>query len=215
MKRIVSIFLVFLLIIACTFAAVDARNEAHAADPTPTCTVQVSNVVCVLAGVTILNSPINIPTVHVPGPTVTVSVPPVTQTVHIPGPTQTVTLPGGTQTITVTPAPATQTVTAPNSPSALPTATVTTTVQGGLGTTTVTSTPRQPQPTSGTLDPSGGGPLAGVPRIVKVTGVGVGIIALLALLILLGLYGGYYMGYKDSDRADANFFRALLNNSKE
>jgi hypothetical protein len=201
MKRLVSILAVIAMLIACIFAGVNASAEAN--DPTPTCTVQVSNVICVLAGVTILNQPINVPTVHVTGPTVTVTIPPIrtTQTVTVPGPTHTVTAPGSTQTITASPVVTTETVTATNGPSALPTATVT---ANGLSsaTTTVTATPRQDPSPSGTVDPDSG-VLSNIPPTVVKTGVGLGIIALLALLILLGMYGGYYIGYRDSDKADA------------
>ena len=156
-----------------------------------------------------MNQPISLPTVTVPGPTVTLPPPP-RVTVTVPGPTHTVTAPGGTQTISGPTQTVTQTTKPTNGPTALPTETVT--VSGGLDTsaTTVTATPRQPEPTSGTLDPDSG-VLDSVPPVVVKAGVGVGIIALLAVLILLGMYGGYYIGYKDSDKADANFFRALLN----
>lgn len=213
MKRISSVLVIIVMMVACLFAGIDA-NQAQASDPPPvTCTIQVSNVICVAAGITILNQHLDLPTVTVAGPTTNVTLPPIrtTQTVTVPGPTKTVQVPGQTQTIADPAQTVTQTVRPTNGPSALPTATQTVTTDSGLtSTTTITVSPVQPTPTSGTLDPDSG-PLKNVPPVVIKTGVGVGIIALLALLILLGMYGGYYLGYKDSDKADANFFRALLN----
>lgn len=211
MKRLLSVLVVVTMLVVCLFAGLDAnKTQAQASEPPVTCTVQVSNVICVAAGVTILNQHLTLPTVTVPGPTVTI--PPIrtTQTVTVPGPTQTVTAPGAVQTITEPGSVVTETVKPTNGPSALPTATQTVTAGGLTSVTTVTATPGQDDADDGTLDPDSG-PLAAIPPTVVKAGVGVGIIALLAALILLGMYGGYYIGYKDSDKADANFFRALLN----
>jgi hypothetical protein len=80
--------------------------------------------------------------------------------------------------------------------------------------TTVTATTRQDPAPSDTVDP-GSGPFDAIPPPVVKAGVGLGIVAALAVLILIGMYAGYYIGYKDSEKAEANFFRALLNPSKE
>ena len=213
MKRITAAFLIILLLMACLLAGADA-NRANAADPVE-CTVRVGNVICVAAGVTILNQPLNLPTVQVtvPGPTVTLPPPPratVTNTVTVPGPTVTApAAPGATQTITE-PGSVTTITTGPTAgPTRLPGATQSVT-ETATAVTTVTATPRQDPSPSGTLDPDSG-TIFNLPAPIVKTGVGFGIVSLLALLILLGMYGGYILGYKDSDKADANFFRALLN----
>jgi hypothetical protein len=45
---------------------------------------------------------------------------------------------------------------------------------------------------------------------------GIGLLTLLALigLILLGMYAGYILGYKDKERKDTDFMRALLDSVK-
>lgn len=47
---------------------------------------------------------------------------------------------------------------------------------------------------------------------VTIVEAGLGTLALLALmaLILVGMYAGYYLGYKDKEQKDTDFMRALL-----
>lgn len=85
-------------------------------------------------------------------------------------------------------------------------------------TVAVTITP-QPEP-SGQDDTQGDTiepeeePAVVIPEIELSTpeAVGLGTLSILglALLILLGMWLGYYLGYKDSDKAEAKFYRALL-----
>ena len=162
---------------------------------------------------TITLPPVTLPPVKV---TATVTAPPrppvtiqATKTVHVPGPTRTQFLGGSTATVTATPrASSTQGVPLPGITRA--TATVTKTV-------TVKSLPSgQPKPSHDTLGPdhsiipdipiidfSGSGP------VQKATLGFVAIITLIAL-VLLSMYAGYYLGFKDSNRNEAKFLDALL-----
>lgn len=219
MKRLSVVLVVLVMLVACLFAATTSSSQAQA--PEPVCTVQLLNIVCVQAGVQVLNQPLAIPTVRitlppltVPGPTrtVTVSPNPVRPTATV---TQRVTetapgAPGATRTIQGP----TTTVTKTVGPQKAPQATVTTTATPQVisSTETVTASPGQPTPTPGTLVPGGTRffPDSIPPPVVK-AGVGIGILLALAALILLGMYGGYYLGYKDKDKKEAKFLRALLN----
>lgn len=156
-------------------------------------------ITCSAAGIVVLNTVLNLPqappitlppivgpTIRVPGPTV-----------HVPGPTQTATVnvPGGTQTVK-----------APG-----PTATVTESALPSAGPTVTVSASGQDSPSSGTLAPRD--PVISFPSINTVPkAVGIGLLATLLLvgLILLALWAGYVMGFKDKERKDNDFSRALL-----
>lgn len=130
------------------------------------------------------------------GPTSTVTVRPPAQTVTVPGP-------GGST--------ATQTITA--TPKAGPTSTAT-------DSSTVSNTETgQPTPRTGTIIPGG---TVDYPAVdfgdghTTVVEAGIGLLALLALigLLLLAMYAGYALGYKDRERKDTDFMRALLDSVK-
>lgn len=135
--------------------------------------------------------------IEVPGPTVTVTAvpPPVTVTTTVPGPGQTVTVTEPAAqgpTPDSVPGPSTETVTV--SPAGQDP------VEGG---TIVDNTPRRPPIDFGD----------GTTTIVE---AGIGVLTLLALvgLLLLTMYSGYIVGYKDHERKDTNFMRALLDTVK-
>lgn len=165
-----------------------------------------------------------LPTITIKGPTitlpplppVTIRPPRVTETVTVPGPTTVVTqAPGGTETVYVV-----ETVVGPTSnvtvsttetttarPSDGPTQTVTEQTE-----TTVTASPtRQPEPDDGKVEPEPPAVDLGDGKTTIVE-AGLGVLSLLALvgLILLGLYAGYVLGYKDRENKDTKFMRALL-----
>lgn len=160
--------------------------------------------------------PDDIKTEFIPGPTVTVRPPPppappratVTVTERprvVPQPPR--------ETITVTPAPRTVTITPEPRIVPGPTETVTETPAPDTPDRT-----RQPDTNRGTINEDEPIPDAdhaltfpqwsvSAPEAV---GLGTLSILLLMLLILVGMWLGYYMGYKDSDKADAKFLRSLL-----
>jgi hypothetical protein len=84
-------------------------------------------------------------------------------------------------------------------------------------TETVTAEPTgQPATTPGTIEPTPSDDLRpqifpevdlGTPGAV---GLGFFSILLISTLILIGMYAGYYLGYKDGDKEEAKFLRALL-----
>lgn len=141
---------------------------------------------------TVTLPPAPIVTQFIPGPTETV-----TDTVRVPGPTATTTVsePSGTETIYLQ--SPTETVT--KTPEAIPAPTVTETV-----TNTVTKEVEvdKPQPDGVLFDP---------PPLTVPGAVGYSVLALLLMcgLILLGLWLGYILGYKDSEREERKFLEAL------
>lgn len=151
------------------------------------------------------------PPIRIPGPTQTVTVRPPRATVRAPGPT--VRIPGPTQTVTVVPE-----VPQPTGQPA-PTRTVTETV---TPTPTPPPAPRQeadqtdivrPEPSEDgffrfDFDPFDDEVTAG-----EVT-VGLGAILGLLGLILLALVAGYILGYKDKEKKETDFMRALLERAK-
>jgi hypothetical protein len=137
------------------------------------------------------------------GPTSTVTVRPPAQTVTVPGP--------GGSTVTQTVRPAPQTITA--SPNAGPPSTVT-------NTSTVSSTETRQNPhRTDTIEPGG---TVEIPSIdfndghLTTPEASIGFLTLLALvgLLLLAMYAGYVLGYKDKERKDTDFMRALLDSVK-
>lgn len=131
-------------------------------------------------------------TVEVPGPTKTETVPgptvTETETVEVPGPTRTerVEVPGPVRTETVKPEPQ-------------PTVTETTTE-----TVTVTKEVEVDKPEED-------GVLFDPPPVSPVEAVGYSSLALIVLcgLIILGLWLGYLLGYKDKERNETRFLSAL------
>lgn len=202
--RIVS--LIFCLLAACTIPFAYASNSSAAPVDTVNCTsVRVSpskvEVKCTAAGITVLNQTFTLP----PGPTVTLPpLPAETETIKVP-------VPGPTQTVTVT------------APGSGATATVTATE-----TVTETSKPDSPAPSSptkstgqvdnepATLEPSptpSDEPLISLPAPTTVKKAAITGLVLLGLmvLILLALFGGYILGYKEADVENATFMKRLLN----
>ena len=156
-----------------------------------------------------------IKTVRIPGPTQTV-------TVRAPGAETTVTVPGPTRTVTETVRVPGPVVTRTAQPGARPTATATETVTAS---TIITAKPapqttRQTPVEDDTIEDSDG--FLFFPDVnfgderVSAGEVGLSLLAVLGLagLILLAMYGGYGIGYKDKERRDTNFMRALLESTK-
>lgn len=196
-QALVSVLMVMLLVLTPVAFISFIPNEPAEAGigiPLPTVTVRVPGV-----------------TVTLPGDPITVRLPGETTTVRVPGPTATVTetqtINGSESTVTITPEPLpAETVTV--RPNAGPVPTVT-------ETTTVTPAPRQgeDEPATIELTPEDDA-VVKIPETnlgpAEAAGVGTLAILIVAGLILLGMYAGYYMGYKDSDKAEAQFYRSLL-----
>lgn len=183
----------------------NSTSQADAADPLVNCSqVNVDprhiRITCNAAGVIVLNTVVllpvvTLPPITLPGATVTVKIPPGPQptrtiTVPIPGPTKTVTT---TETKTI-------------GPSALPTDRPTATI-------TVNRT-RQPEIKYVTVEPTpkpdDNGTIINFPdspaEVITTAGIGLllGLIAAVAALWL-----GYIFGYKDAEKNEINFMRAL------
>lgn len=213
--RIVSI--IFCVLAACLIPFAAASNgvsaeAAPAVDIVNCASIRLDpghvEIRCTAAGLVVLDTTVTLP----PGATVTLPpLPPVT--VRVPGPTQTQTIrvpvPGPTQTVHVTEAVAgpTKTVTANG-----PTSTVT-------ATSTATSSTGQVDNGGGTLGPSPSAtpapndPVISIPSVTTVKGAVLGTIAILILcaIILAALFGGYTLGYKEADVANATFMKRILN----
>ena len=180
------------------------------------CIVNVSGTLGIVlcAGEPVANIPL--PTVSIAGPTVTLPPLPratttktvrppqvtVTKTVIAPGPTKRVTVPGPTRLATTTKTVAPETVTRTEVREETKTKVVT---------KTVTQSPRQARDTRGTIGPQEQHPGFPLYHSSPAEAVGIGLLTLLALvgLILLSMYGGYLLGYKDSERENVDFMRAL------
>lgn len=180
--------------------------------PVPGPTVTVPGATVTAPGATVTLPPI-------PGPTV--SLPPIIREIikiiQLPG--ETVTLPSETRTVTKSPEPRiiervvngperVVRVVQPGRPGPTVTATVTATPEAG-----------QPGPVPDRIEPAAPLDPPGIDfsdGINTPAEVGLSTLTLLGLmgLILLGLYGGYILGYKDKERAETNFMRALLDASK-
>lgn len=139
----------------------------------------------------------------IPGPTSTSTVTPPPVTVTVPGP------PGPTQTVTETSQPETVTAT----PDAVPDETVT-------ETTTVSPSETGQDPvddgTLGDNEPDDTSDIDFGDGDITIEEAGIGILTLLALvgLLLLSMYAGYVLGYKDKEAKDTRFMRALLDTVK-
>jgi hypothetical protein len=217
--RLASIFIVLLMAFTLIPAALVSNEQpAQAADVVTCSDIRINTdqvrVVCTLAGVVVLNDTINLP----PGPTVQVTLPQATVTVHVPGPsvvqTVRVPVPGPTQSVTVTVPVAGPTTTATATVKTTKTAHATSTI---TATATTTKSTGQDDNGSGTMNPEPSDPVVSIPNIntpAQAAAVGGIILLILSGLALLALYVGYTLGYKDSDKANANFMRALLGRSK-
>lgn len=141
-------------------------------------------------------------TIEIPGPTVT----------EVPNPivkTEEVVVPGPTETIYIQQPP----------PPAQPVETRTVEVPGPTTTVTATSPPQpsgQTTPEGGTIEADTGPMIDFGDGDTTPAEVGIGILTLLALvgILLLAMYAGYILGYKDKERTDTNFMRALLDSVK-
>lgn len=152
--------------------------------------------------------------VLVPGPTITL--PPITKFVERPRATRTITVPGPTKY--VTPEASTQRVfvSGPTRTVAGPVRTTTVTPDSMAVEATVTATETVTRQTTVYRDkvvPDNKPdeflfdfPPVSTPEAV---GIGIGAVVALMLLVLLALMGGYAIGYKDSDKENANFMNAL------
>lgn len=182
-QAIISVFMVAVIVLIPIMLMVSSNTVASADPVVPPITVT-------LPGISL---PPIVKTVRVPGPTATAIIPGPQSTVRVPGrnttATTTVTITKAAQTFTERPSAATQT-------------------------TTVTSTPRQTGTKGATIEPApnDGGVTIPETRLNKIQTIGVGTLAVIIVagLIILGMYGGYYLGYKDSDKAEAKFLRAML-----
>jgi hypothetical protein len=139
-------------------------------------------------------------TVTVPGPTVTMGPPAPNTTIFQPGKTATVFIPRQTVTVRATPDASVGPYTAPPETRFAQPATR----QDSKGRATM----KPDKITPFTID-IGDGDFTTAEAAVSLA-------TLLALgaLILAGMYAGYYIGYKDSEREDTNFMRALLDEAK-
>lgn len=212
MKRVILVVLsVIALVLVPILVIGSAQHNAAKADPIVKCSVHKNTVTCTAAGVVVLQE-------QLPLPTVTIKVPLPQRTIKVPGPT--VRVPGPTHTsvvertkIETVPGPITiKTMRVPSTKTVSP---------APQSTITVTASPeitqdrsRQPRPTPATLVPPARHSVINVPAISlsapAAVGIGLLTLAILAGLIILGLWAGYYLGYKDSDRAERKFLRALL-----
>lgn len=222
-RRVVLVLVAVMLLVMIPIASMSTTQNTS---PAPAAQGSVANcsqvrinpkqvrITCTVAGVVSLNTVVNLPVVEVtlPGDTVTVRIPGQEQTIRVPGPTvtqrvevpgatQTIEVPGETRTIEQSPqgrpersqAPAPPTVTVTESPDI---------TEGGQGGTT-----------PATIEPDDDGGVT-LPEVDLSTGqaIGLGVLGVLGLvfIVLLGMYAGYYMGYKDSDKAEAKFLTSLL-----
>lgn len=205
MKKVISACLAIMLVM--TLVLIPA--PAQSAEPLINCRVvtgQTVRVVCSAAGLIVLDTQLNVPTVVLPAPpratvTQTVTAPALPQptktvTETVPSKTETVTVEGPTQIETVR-----ETETIAASPSALPTQSARPVGQTPTEYVTVTSKPEQRDTPDDLLPDS--------PQEVVETGVGI-IIAL--IMMILALWAGYVIGYKDSDKENTNFVRAMRDN---
>lgn len=240
---IASIVMFIVLAVGASVALAPAE-PVYAQAEIVNCEVQGLNpvrVVCTAAGVVVLNTTLDVPTVTLPpvtvtapGATVTLPAPPrATETVRVPGPTVQIPVPGPTQTVTVNvpgegttatvtlpPKPgATKTVTIRPDGTPVPTATQTVTVTEQATPESTVSPSGQDEPDRGTLDEDTGffSPDVDLGDDEFTLGeTGLGLLSLLALAAvgLFAVYGGYRLGRKSAVDEDTEFLRALLDSVK-
>jgi hypothetical protein len=217
-QAIISIALILAIVfaVAAIPIAISDTDAAYAGDEN--CMVQTSNnssslLICDGNLVKKIPIPVISTTVTIPAPTAPPAPAVPTVTVTVPGPTQTVyrpgkkiEVPGPTKTIYYAEIE-TRTKYLPYPKPVFLTETVTASGQPNQTSATVGSAP---SPSSGE-ETSGGNDTASPFSKVPAKIIGISTLTALALLalILLGMYIGYYIGYKDSDKENANFMAAL------
>jgi hypothetical protein len=221
-KHSLAGFVATLIVVLCVLIPVTLINQSQdsaSATAQQGCVVDITGIVgVVVCGGEVVDQ-INLPTVNItetrllpPPPQATVTVPGPTATNNVPGPTKTITvfLEGPTKTVTVrereeiiVPVEKTKTVTA--TPSRQP----------DISDGTVAPSP-EPEPEDNTLvagDSYEQGPvtklLDRIDTPAEIAGLSTLTLLILIGLLLLGMYGGYSFGYRDSDRENANFMQAL------
>jgi len=213
--KVLSAVVSLVMVIVLAFGAALSPEPVQAA-PAPQCIVQVQGTVglVVCAGLPIVQVPL--PTVQVSGPTI--SLPPVTlPPITLPAETVTVQIPGGTETVT-------QTVNVLETETLEPSVTVDNTDSLSNDTPSVLPQPTvsasetgQNPPGDGTIgtedDPPNVDLGDGKTTIVE---VGLGLLATVGIvaLIVLALWTGYYIGYKDKEKNDTSFMRSVLEQAK-
>lgn len=208
--RKIATFLVALLVCVMLFLGADTLSARASGE----CFIDVQGTV----GVTICGGEavgsVPLPTVRVTETVVKRITDEKTEIIRVPGPTETIRVPGPTSTATVNvpggPGPTetvtrTESVTASPSASSGPTQTVTETIRTGGG---------QGGTGRATMDPDRGFYSLDVDfgdDTITAAEAGIGLLTLLALvgLILIAMYAGYTLGYKESEREDTHFMRAL------
>jgi hypothetical protein len=209
----------------------EAIEATPIADDVVVCPLPPVVCVTITATVTLPGITLSLPPVTVRGPTVTLTrllpqptrtrtltLPPIVETIIRPRRTVTIELPGETirlpeETITVTRPESTVTIRQDviQTGTASPVTSVTT-----LSTSQSVST-GQETVTHGTVVPTPVPTIVPKERRIQLPGVtvfqaaGIGLLSLLALvgLILLGMWGGYVLGFKNAERENTNFLRAL------
>lgn len=146
--------------------------------------------------------------IKVPQPGKTVTLPPVpgptqTQTIRVPGPTRTEFIRRPQRTVTASPS----TILLPVKTVTQPPVTETISVPGP--TQTVTRQAKTPRGTIIRKEPPEPFGIPMTDTIIQRVGLGLLALTLLAGLILLGLWMGYAIGYKDRERSEAQFLQAL------
>lgn len=223
-KAVGAVFAVVLMVVLCFGLATSGTTPAHAESQNCVLDVQgaVALVVCggeqigqvPIPRVTVSVPPVTLPPITLPPVTLPpIKLPQVTEFVTIRPPQITVRDPALTQTVTET---ATETVIQPGE-----TITRTQTVQP-TPTETITeqSSPapdrsRQDGGSDDTL-PEDESDIDFTDDDITAEEVGIGLITLSGLigLILLAMYGGYAIGYKDADKENATFMDSLLSRAK-
>lgn len=213
--KTVSAVLALVAMVVLVLSLAVSPEPAQSAPPAPQCVVQVQGTVGIVICADIPIAQIPLPTVSVQGPTVTlppVTLPPIT----VPGPTRTVTLPpvvvpGGNETVTLPGNTVTETVIVTDEE----TKTIKPDPQSSQPTTVVTETGTgQNPPGDGTIEDND----MGDPTInfgdghTTVVEAAIGLLTTLLLvgLLLLTMWAGYILGYKDKEKKDTRFLRALL-----
>lgn len=205
-KIITNLFIMLAVMTLILTPVVWSMNSANADE---NCTIQVGAGgvgILVCGGTPVDQLPLPTVKITVPGPTVT-------DIIKIPGPM--VTVPGPVVTQAGPTVYATQTVTAtaqgPTATQTIPGPTSTITNKATV-TASPTATPVETVTGNTTSDDGGIIPDGNLPGLSQdAVKAGIGILSLIILIasLLISMYVGYALGYKDSERDSANFYRAL------